>query len=63
MARTTSDNFEFPGFVVPEAESRAISYSQQVSYLTYCIKTLSDQVDALEERVETLEGNGLTDET
>ena len=63
MARQTSDNFEFPGFVVPEAESRAISYSQQVSYLTYCIKKLAEQVDALEERVKALEGNDLTDET
>ena len=55
MARATGDNFEFPGLVVPEAESRAISYSQQVSYLTYCIKKLAEQVDALEERVKALE--------
>lgn len=62
MARTTGDNFEFPGFVVPEVESRAISYSQQVSYLTYCIKKLAEQVDALEERVKALEENDLTEE-
>lgn len=55
MARQTSDNFEFPGFVVPEAESRAISYAEQVSYLTYCIEELAKQVDALEERVKALE--------
>lgn len=63
MARTTGDNFEFPGFVVPEVESRAISYSQQVAYLTYCVKTLTEMLDALEERVKTLEENALTDET
>ena len=55
MAKQISDNFPFPGMVVPEAESRAISYAEQVSYLCYCIEELAKQVDALEERVKALE--------
>ena len=55
MARQNSDNFPFPGMVVPEAESRAISYSQQVAYLVYCVEELAKKVDSLEERVKALE--------
>lgn len=55
MARQISDNFPFPGMVVPESESRAISYAEQVSYLCYYIEELAKQVDALEERVKALE--------
>ena len=55
MAIESYEQFNIPGFVVPEVESRAISYSQQVSYVTYCIEKLVEQVDALEERVKALE--------
>ena len=62
MAIESYEQFNIPGFVVPEVERRAISYSQQVSYLTYCIEKLAEQVDALEERVKALEENDLTNE-
>lgn len=55
MTRESFDQFLIPGMVVPEAESRAISYSQQVAYLCHCIVELSNQVDALEKRVKALE--------
>lgn len=55
MSRQVSDNFPFPGMVVPESTPRGTSLPEEVNYLAHCIEELAKQVDALEERVKALE--------